>query len=248
MTAEPSIGPGVDAVVFDWGGTLTLEADVDLLDLWRATAKLLDPSHAEELAGHLAAVEAELWARTTASQESGTLADLIALAAARLGLEVAEAVQAQAALDHLDAWAVHLAHDPDAVPTLVALRERGLGIGLLSNTHWPRAFHEQLLARDGLVGLIDVRLYTSELTHMKPHASVFRSALEALGTRQEPLSAERVAFVGDRPLDDIAGAKGAGLRAVLRPNPAVPSGPVEPDARIASLPDLLPLIDAWRGG
>ncbi len=239
-------GVGVDAVVFDWGGTLAPHLDIDLLELWRAAAERLDPFHAEELAAQLVAVEAELWARTTATQESGTLDDLIALATARLGLDVAEAVRAEAALDHLDAWGVHLTHDPEAVATLTALRERGMAVGLVSNTHWPRAFHEQLLERDGLIGLIDVRLYSSELTHMKPHPSVFQAALAALGTGAQPLAAGRAVFVGDRPLDDIAGAKGIGMRAVLRPNPAVPGGPVEPDACITSLPELLPLIDGWR--
>ena len=53
-------------------------------------------------------------------------------------------------------------------------------------------------------------------------------------------------FVGDRPYDDIHGAKSAGMRAVLIPNSAVP--PFEaavPDAVITRLPELLPLIDDW---
>lgn len=237
---------GVDAVVFDWGGTLTLEADVDLLDLWLAAATHLDPAHAGALADRLLAVEAADWEDTRESLRAGTLDQLITRAAVALGVEVADAVRAEAASLHLQAWAVHLTHDPDAVPTLTALRERGLRIGLLSNTHWPRHFHEELLARDGLIDLIDVGLYTSELTYRKPHPSVFRAVVEALAADGTVAAASTV-FVGDRPFDDISGAKGVGMRAVLRPNPTVPGGPVEPEARISSLPELLPLIDAWRG-
>ncbi len=112
---------------------------------------------------------------------------------------------------------------------------------MLSNTHWPRAFHERFLERDGLVDLIDARLYTSEMARMKPHPEVFHQAMEALGVGDPA----RVVFVGDRPLDDIGGAKGVGMRAVLRPNPNVPGGDVEPDAVIDRLPDLVPLIDIW---
>jgi putative hydrolase of the HAD superfamily len=53
-------------------------------------------------------------------------------------------------------------------------------------------------------------------------------------------------FVGDRPYDDIHGAKRAGMRAVLRPNSAVPAfdGAV-PDAVIGRLSELLDHLNAW---
>jgi FMN phosphatase YigB (HAD superfamily) len=114
---------------------------------------------------------------------------------------------------------------------------------MLSNTHWPRAFHERFLERDGLVDLIDARLYTSEMPFQKPHPSAFLAAAEALGVAD----ASTAVFVGDRPWDDIAGAAGVGMRTVLRPNPLVADADgVAPDAVITSLPDLLPLVDAWR--
>ncbi|MCB1002819.1 MAG: HAD family hydrolase [Acidimicrobiales bacterium] len=234
-------GPGVDAVVFDWGGTLSHFVPIELLDVWRAAAHHLDPAREDELTERLSQVEERFWARTTTTQQSATLADLLGEASRELGLDVAEAVLEEAAVRHLDAWTPHITHDPDAAPVLRALRERGLTIGLLSNTHWPRAFHEEFLERDGLAELIDARLYSSELSHLKPHPSVFRAALDALDVADPA----RAVFVGDRPLDDISGAQGVGMRAVLRPNGAVPGHDVEPDATIASLPELLVLVDAW---
>ena len=233
--------PALDAVIFDWGGTLSEFASLELLDVWRAAARHLAPEREEEVTAHLLAVEERFWARTTATQESGTLSDLLAEASADLGLDVAEAVLEEAALHHLDSWTPHIVHDPDAGPVLAALRDRGLAIGLLSNTHWPRAFHEHFLERDGLAELIDARLYSSELSHLKPHPSVFAAALDALGV-DDP---GRAVFVGDRPYDDVFGAKSVGMRAVLRPNPAVPPYGVEPDAAIESLPELVDLVDAW---
>ncbi|MGI8983651.1 MAG: HAD family hydrolase [Acidimicrobiales bacterium] len=116
-----------------------------------------------------------------------------------------------------------------------------LRIGMLSNTHWPRAFHEHFLERDGLVELIDARLYTSEMPFQKPHPSAFLTAAKALGV--EPA---RTVFVGDRPWDDISGARSAGMRTVLRPNPvAPPIAGIEPDASISRLAELVPLLRGW---
>ena len=53
-------------------------------------------------------------------------------------------------------------------------------------------------------------------------------------------------FVGDRPYDDIHGAKSAGMRAVLIVNSDVPGyEAAEPDATISRLAELLDHIDCW---
>ncbi len=231
----------VTAVIFDWGGTLTPFVDVDMMDMWRLAARHLAPDDEEELCARLVAVEEASWARIAVDQRSTTLSSLLALASAEIGLDVTEAVLEEAATHHLDSWTPHVRHDPDAAPTLAALKGRELRTGLLSNTHWPPAFHEHFLDRDGLAHLIDVRCYTSELAHTKPHAEAFGAVLDRLGV-EDPRTA---VFVGDRPYDDISGAKALGMRAVLRPNPAVPGHPVEPDATIERLPELLPFVDRW---
>jgi putative hydrolase of the HAD superfamily len=231
----------IDSVIFDWGGTLSVFADVDMVDMWRLAAHHLAagsaPEREDELCARLVAVEQDAWARIAIDQHSFTLAWLLAEASEAVGLDVAAAVLEEASQGHLDAWTPHIRHDPDARPVLRALQDRGLRLGLLSNTHWPRHF----LERDGLAEYLDVRLYTSGLPRSKPHASAFHAAVAALGT--EPA---RAVFVGDRPFDDVYGARRAGLVAVLRVNPAMPSYEVVPDATIARLPELLPLIDGWQ--
>jgi putative hydrolase of the HAD superfamily len=237
----------IRAVIFDWGGTLSHYADVELADMWQLAAEHLTPHLPEDeptLVRRFGEIEERFWARTTTDQRSGTLADIIAEATAALGVDVGEAILEQAAVRYLDAWTPHIAHDPEAAETLAALRERGLKIGLLSNTHWPRAFHEYFLERDGLAQQIDARLYTSEMPFMKPHADAFCSALAALDLSD----GEEAVFVGDRPLDDIHGAQQVGMRAVLRPNSLVESFDVQPDATIDRLPELLTLIDRWIAG
>ncbi len=239
----PRASRGVTAVIFDWGGTLTPFHDVDLLDLWRVAARVLAQDREEELAAALAAAERDWWTRAVAENRSGTTADVLAAAAQSTGMDVDAALHETALTAHLEAWTPHTVADPQAVPVLTALRRRGIRTGLLSNTHWPRDWHEQWLARDGVLELLDARVYTSDLKHLKPHPEAFAAVLDALGG----IDPEQVVFVGDRPLDDISGAQRMGMRAVLRPNDVVPGYDVTPDATIEQLSDLLTLVDRWRG-
>jgi putative hydrolase of the HAD superfamily len=231
----------IDAVVFDWGGTLTPHHTVDLLDLWRAAARVLAPHRVEDVAQALAAAELRWWEHVGSSGHSGTTADLVAAAAAETGLDVDAALHDDAVEALLSAWSPHTITYPEAAPLLAALRERGIRTGLLSNTHWPRRWHERWLERDGVLDLIDVRVYTSDLPHTKPHPEAFRAVLDQLEAQPEA-----AVFVGDRPIDDISGAKGVGMRAVLVENSDVPGHPVTPDARIAGLSEVLMLVDQWR--
>jgi putative hydrolase of the HAD superfamily len=53
-------------------------------------------------------------------------------------------------------------------------------------------------------------------------------------------------YVGDRPYDDVHGAKSVGMRAVLVPNSDVPAfADTEPDAVIPRLADFLGHLDRW---
>jgi putative hydrolase of the HAD superfamily len=232
----------VRVVVFDWGGTLSVFADVDLLDMWRLAARRLDREQEDALTDRLARLEATMWADTAHSRRSFTLPDILRRASAELGLDVSELVLEEAALHHLDAWTPHIAHRPDAAQCLAGLRERGIRTVVLSNTHWPRAVHRHFLERDGLAELLDAEVYSSELSVVKPHPEAFRAALQSVGCTDP---AEAV-MVGDRLFDDIHGAQSLGMRAVFVPHSNVPSYEVEPDAVVDELSDLLPIVDAWN--
>lgn len=231
----------VAAVLFDWGGTLSIWADVDLDDMWRMAARHLDPDREDALVAALVAVEARSWDRVRTDRRSTRLAELLAVASDELGVDVAAAVLEEAATHHLDSWTPHIRHRADAAEVLTELRAAGARLGLLSNTHWPREFHERLLARDGLAELLDARLYTSELRHVKPDPTVFAAALAALGVADP---AEAV-FVGDRLFDDVAGARAVGMRTVWVRNRSTPPYPVDPDAEIVELSELPALLAGW---
>lgn len=225
----------MEAVIFDWGGTLSIWADVDMEDMWALAARHIVPDRYGELVAELVAVETAAWQRTRTDCRSFRLAELLKEASDAIGADVAEAVLEEAATHHLDTWTPHVRHQPDARPALAEIKAMGLKIGLLSNTHWPRRFHEEFLERDGLAELIDARLYTSDMEYMKPDRRAFAAATDALGVKH-------AAFVGDRLYDDVLGAQRAGLLGIWVRNGTTPDYGVEPDGVIDRLSELPALV------
>jgi putative hydrolase of the HAD superfamily len=225
----------VAAVIFDWGGTLTPWHNIDAAELWTAVcAQHFPAGQAAAHAAALHAAEEELWRRSRADLSSATMTALFELA----GVSASEALLAS----YVAAWEPHTLTDPEAPELLAYLRGQGIKVGVLSNTLWPRAWHEEVFRRDGVLDLIDGAVYSSEIDWIKPHPEAFRAAMTVIGV-SEP---DRCVFVGDRPHDDVHGAQGAGLRAVLIPNSDVPAYPdAVPDAVIGSLAALRPVLDSW---
>jgi putative hydrolase of the HAD superfamily len=230
------------AVVFDWGGTLTPMHWVDVPDLWRASAEHLAPDRVDEVAAALAAAEADWWVEAVAGRRSGTTADLLTEVATATGLDVPAAVHELALEAHHGVWAPRTVAHSNAADVLRAVRDRGLKTGLLSNTHWFRDWHEGFLQRDGLLDLLDVRVYTSDLAHLKPSPEAFAAVLDQL---EVPASA--AVFIGDRQYDDIFGASRVGMRTVWIANDSTPAYQVEPDAVIRELADVIGVLDDWLG-
>jgi putative hydrolase of the HAD superfamily len=221
----------VEAVIFDWGGTLTPWHSVDHENLWLTVCARHYPAAAATAAR---AAEMELWRLAESAQQSSTLDAVFARAG----------VTAPAGLldSYYEAWDPHTFTDPEASPLLRELRRRGIKIGVLSNTMWPRAAHERIFIRDEIFDLIDGAVYSSEIPWVKPHPEAFRAAMKAIGVT-DPAGC---VFVGDRPYDDVHGAQSVGMRAVLVPNSDVPAfSEVQPDAVIARLADLLGHLDRW---
>ena len=228
----------VEAVIFDWGGTLTPWHTVDHIALWREIcAEHYSGELSERHASAIHAAERELWIAAERDHRSATLGHVF---------EQAGVVPTAAFLDsYFEAWEPHTLTDPDAPGLLRRLRRGGIRVGVLSNTMWPRSVHQQFFVRDGIDELIDGAVYSSEIDWTKPHPEAFRAAMAAVGA-DDPSAC---VFVGDRPYDDVYGAKLAGLRAVLVANSDVPAfADAEPDAVITRLADLGPLIDSWREG
>jgi putative hydrolase of the HAD superfamily len=226
----------VEAVIFDWGGTLTPWHTVDHVALWRdVCAEHFETEIFERAASAIRAAERELWIAAEREHRSATIDHVFE----RAGVTPTEAFLAS----YFKAWEPHTLTDPDAPGLLRRLRSRGIRVGVLSNTMWPRSVHQQFFVRDGVDGLIDGAVYSSEIDWTKPHPEAFRAAMAAVGV-DDPAAC---VFVGDRPFDDVYGAKQAGMRAVLVANSDVPAfADAEPDAVITRLAELEPLVETWR--
>ena len=184
------------------------------------------------------------WRRVVAEQWSGPPSTVIREGFCLLGLHASEA-EILAALDGyaraVDGWAEVF---PDSRETLQLLRERGYGIGLLSNTWWAAEWHNADLAAHGLTGMFDEMVYTSDLPHSKPHPSVFLAVAGRLAV--EPTAC---VMVGDRMIDDISGSLGAGMRGVWKktdypwPKPEY----IVPTAVITYLAEVPELLRTWGG-
>lgn len=235
----------IRAVVFDWGGTLTPWRRMDFRAGWRAYAELRhagDEQRAVELADALATADVARWTGIRDDARAFTVADVLADAAA----EHQDGEHAHALAAYRDYWVRATHTDPEAAPMLRALKERGLRLGILSSTMWPGEWHDEWLRRDGVLDLFDGRTWSSDLPFTKPHPTAFRAAMAAVGV-DDP--AECV-FVGDRPYDDISGAKAVGMRAVLVPHSEIPEEQqvpvdVEPDAVIQRLSELPDVVRGW---
>ncbi|MCU1624373.1 MAG: HAD-superfamily hydrolase, subfamily variant 3 [Frankiales bacterium] len=206
--------------------------------MWRTAALVLAPEDPEPLARQLLDAERAWWhARVGAGDGtgSGTTEEIVRSVAARTHLDVSGALAA-----YHGAWEARVDHDPCAVDVLRGCHDRGWRTGLLSNTHWPRDLHERWLKEAGLLEHLDARVYTSDLAHMKPHPEAFAALLQELDVRPQ-----EAVFVGDRPRDDVSGAQGAGLRAVLLTGREVEPYDVRPDAALPELAGLLELLDGW---
>jgi putative hydrolase of the HAD superfamily len=243
---------GIDAVIFDWGGTLTRWHDVDFhaesLALAQAVVNadhdvaLRDgsslASSGTELAGRLHQAGHTVWGRSRDHQQSATVADLFAEAGLEHDPELLTA--------YYEFWEPHTLTDPQVGPLFEALRATGIKVGVLSNTIWPREWHEGFFRRDGVHHLIDGDVYSSEIPWTKPSPHAFRAAMDAVGV-SDPT---RCVYVGDRLFDDVWGAQNAGLRAIHVPHSAIPPAQIghtegTPDAVIHRLGEIPSVLDAW---
>lgn len=118
---------------------------------------------------------------------------------------------------------------PGARETLRELGEtHKLGVISNSMSGAPRDF----LEREGLVGYFRVIIISRDVGIRKPDPRIFSIALQRLGVRPS-----EAAHVGNSLKEDIAGAKGAGMKAVLVGEEGEPAE-VEPDLTVQSITEL----------
>jgi len=244
----------VEAVVFDWGGTLTPWHTVDLPEQWRVFAREVhgipvespdvsdaDLEEAHRLADRILEAESAAWARGREEHTSAALADILVEA----GVDAAHDRHHLALAAYRGFWEPHTFTDPQVRPLWEGLHARGIKVGVLSNTIWTRDYHRGIFERDGVLDLLDADLYSSEIAHVKPHPEAFRAIC-----RELDVTPRRAVYVGDRVFEDVHGPQQVGMRAIWIPHSDIPAAQrVEvtamPDGHAHQLLDVLDIVDAW---
>ncbi|MGD2205843.1 MAG: HAD-IA family hydrolase [Anaerolineae bacterium] len=122
---------------------------------------------------------------------------------------------------------------PDVLPALEALQELHMPMGVLSNfgLHLP-----EVLERFDLLHFFEFVIVSAEVKLAKPDPRVFD-----LVVKKADRPRERLLYVGDHVGDDVAGARGAGLDAVL-----IDRGDHQAGALCSRIHSLLDLADYVR--
>jgi putative hydrolase of the HAD superfamily len=128
---------------------------------------------------------------------------------------------------------------PEATGTLSSLRAAGIAVGVCSNWGWElNAYLEEV----GLLDLVEVGVTSARAGARKPHPGIYARTVESLGI--EP---HRALFVGDSWEPDVRGPRRAGMAAVHvwredeRVGQCAP--PLEPgDRRVGDLTGVLEIL------
>ncbi|MBI3067234.1 MAG: HAD-IA family hydrolase [Deltaproteobacteria bacterium] len=203
MINEQSMSYG--AVIFDLFGTL-----VD--DFVASTGQMNS-----DLASALNAPYepfTRVWRQTSEMRTNGTFQTVeasIEYVCGTLGVQVTAEQMMQAVQIRLQQIKRALQPRPDAVPTLMRLKDRGCKIGLLSNCSieipilWPET---------PFADLIDSAVFSSRERLKKPDPRTYHLACERLG-----VIPERCLYIADGENYELAAAASVGLHPVLIRNP-----------------------------
>jgi HAD superfamily hydrolase (TIGR01509 family) len=186
------------AVLFDFFGTLTRSVQ-------RGSAHL----STAELLGCPSETLVEVLDRTFYQRATGLLGNAEATmrwVCAQAGVHPSDSALRAAVASRHRAVRADTRLRVEAVPTLAALRQRGVRTGLISDcTHELPAF----LPRLAVAPLLDVRVFSVQVGRCKPDPALYLAACWRLGLRPEDCL-----YVGDGGSQELTGARRAGMTAV----------------------------------
>lgn len=226
------------AIVFDYFGTLT-------------QAVRQGPAHAH-MARRLGC-EPDQWldlmARTFYMRASGRLGepvDVLYGLATVLGARPSRQTVRSVRVERVAAVGADGPLRPDAIAVLAGLRRRGLRTAVVSDCWYELP---ELLPGLPVFPLLDARIYSVRIGRCKPHPAMFLAACDRLG-----LAPADCLYVGDGGSEELSGAAAVGMSAIRLAAPDLAGHlTFRPDAAfrgpsVASLSDLLPVVDELLGG
>ncbi|MFP4052250.1 MAG: HAD family hydrolase [Phycisphaerae bacterium] len=100
----------------------------------------------------------------------------------------------------------HATVEPGTRDMMQAILEKGLTVGIVSNTFLPGSVLDRHLAQENLLEFFPLRVYSCDVGYRKPSRRIFRKAL-----REAKLDAGCTFFVGDSLRADVEGSFRAGM-------------------------------------
>lgn len=235
----------LDAVLFDWGGTLMDWVWDDELLVAGIRAGLdavgARPDAAETV---IARYRGEVALNDFDAPEEVEYERLVRTMLAESGVEVDESALREYLLAEHAAWAPARRLASMSVALLDALRERNLRTALVSNAMDPAWILLRDLEEQELRARLDAVVFSSDVGVRKPNRRIFERALEELD-----VSPDRAVFVGDRLDADVHGAGELGMTTIqamwFR---AEEREDIEPDFQAFTQFDVLNIVDRLRAG
>ncbi len=246
--------PIIRAVTFDWGDTLAANYGMPYLATQRRAFRGLEADLKQ-----LGATPAADWFERTLTELREVFASsidpvlnpehrefdfaaLLSRAVTSAGGD-AEKSQFRAAIDRCaDLMTDTVIPFGESLPALMALKKRGLRLGILSHVPWPGDACRRWFVRHGLANCLDFYSLSCEIGWIKPNPRHFQHAIALAGC-----APDEILHVGDHPVRDVAGGRANGLRTCLRITeniyPAEQLHACHADGEILHLDELPALIE-----
>ena len=238
----PAGASDIEAVLFDYGGTLVTFAyptDDLLLVLRRFRPRI-------EAALGVPAPEAERILRDvlvpleeyigSMSEDEVDYMDVYRESWHNAGMRLPDGLLYEILDAEQRCWDRAVRLDPEAFDVLEWLGARGVKRGICSNAPFPPEMMRRQVEANGIARRVEAIVFSSQVGRRKPAPEVYRAALDAVGA--DPA---RTLFVGDRVREDYEGPTAAGMKAVLfvahASKPAPPGVPM-----IGSLNELRRMV------
>jgi putative hydrolase of the HAD superfamily len=221
------------AVLFDFFGTLTLSVRRGPAHTAVARALGCDPD------ALVTVLDRSYYDRARGAY--GPAAETMRWLAEQVGVRPSRSVLSAALAARYAAMREDTTLRSDAMPTLRALRRRGLGTAVVSD-----CTHELPLLLPGMpvAGLLDVCAYSVEIGQCKPDPGIYLQACVQLG-----VPPSECLYIGDGGSRELTGAAGLGMTAVRLAAPDLSHHLVfnaEPDwdgPAVTALSELIRMVD-----
>lgn len=208
--------PSIQGVLFDYGRTLVTFAypTDDLLGVLnefrpRIEAALGVPAPEAETILHDVLEPLEVYVASMGEDEVDYM-DVYRDTWQKAGLRLPDDLLHEILDAEQRCWDRSVRLDPEALPVLKWLGERGIRRGICSNAPFPPSMMRRQVASIGIVDQVDGIVFSSEVGKRKPSSELYQAALDAIST-----PADVTLFVGDRVREDYEGPVAAGMQAVV---------------------------------